>query len=600
MKKVLSAVLLSVLTTLSFAAPRVESGVISYNSTIYYKNSLKRTLSNDEESTLAYLNTLRQKVGLGDFTDNNLLNDAAYNHAYYMKANNYVGHYEDSSNDYYTGYYPWNRTVYAGYLDTMVSENLSYGQDTYMLSIEGLFSAIYHRFGFLDTNVNEIGIGIVDKFYVYDMGNTEIEAFCENPTSASSGYTSVCKDSSVIVPKDIVDKISSQNPKYILWPYPYESDTTPVFYEESPDPLPDYSVSGYPVSINFNPYFYENSSIALDSFKIYKVINDSEEELSDTRILDKDSDPNGEIDRYKFALFPLNRLEWNTLYKVVADFTIDGENKEFSWEFKTKPLEYPWYEIGSGSYTYDIKNSTTYALYMPPQSSNDVIGNISYSYSSTLSINTLDYYDQNTLLINVSGNVGDHITLSFANRSVTLNISQSDTANPPMEESDINDSTTQEISVNLKKGWNLVDGSFDINSTDISYMWKYEDGSWSFHSKDEDLMQTAQDKGYKIFEDVKEGEGVWIYSKDDISLSFTDNQQELVSAEGTNWQLLGVSKDVNADQVSCTQGSLVCVWGYENSDNLQGWRVYLPSGNDTIYPTLDTIKGKSGFWVKCE
>jgi len=207
---------------------------------------------------LDYLNSLRTKTGLPPFSSQANLKAASQNHSAYMQTNNISGHGEESAKSGYTGTSPYDRAVYAGYFSSTIGENVSYGMNaTYMSSIDGLFSAIYHRFGFLGLTYDEIGIGVSNdtQFYTYDFGNHRLNQLCQNPsyTGSDIAYYNVCADTTKKIKgsdfSSASDSIQDASPALIVWPAANSTDVPPVFYEESPDPLPGHSVTGYPVSV---------------------------------------------------------------------------------------------------------------------------------------------------------------------------------------------------------------------------------------------------------------------------------------------------------------------------------------------------------------
>ena len=204
------------------------------------------------------------------------------------------GHYEDEATypEGFTGVTPTNRGEYTGYKSS-VSENITGGDNSVEESIEGLFAAIYHRFGFLSFDTDEVGIGIDSSVsyvygsaYGYDMGNGQINILCEGTSYTGSGgyYYGVCADYSFQIETSLYltaqDANRLANPAIVRWPYPGQQDSIPVFYEESPDPLPTCGVSGYPVSVQFNPA--KTGPVAMTSFKLY---NKNYNEITGTIIL---------------------------------------------------------------------------------------------------------------------------------------------------------------------------------------------------------------------------------------------------------------------------------------------------------------------------
>jgi len=111
-----------------------------------------------------YLNELREAVGLARFNHSAMLEESAENHALYLIDNNETSHYEISGKIGFTGVSISERVQAVGYKASYVSENLSGGSRDYKHSVDGLFSAIYHRFGFLNFKIDEIGIGINQDF----------------------------------------------------------------------------------------------------------------------------------------------------------------------------------------------------------------------------------------------------------------------------------------------------------------------------------------------------------------------------------------------------------------------------------------------------
>ena len=389
---------------------------------------------------LDYLNSLRTQAGLPSFTEQTNLITAAENHSVYMKTNNVSGHYEDSTKAGYTGDFGSDRAVYAGYLYRNVSENVSYGfPATYQTSIDGLFSAIYHRFGFLSLARNEIGIGIDDtnRFYTYNMGNIGINTLCGQASYTGVGaYYLPCVDTTKKVSSTdylaAIDGIKSSSSDLILWPATQATDISPVFYEESPDPLPTHSVTGYPISVEFNDAKFSSAPI-VSSF----ILNDSTgTPLNSIISMNKDNDPNGKFTAYQFALFPETRLEWGSQYDVELIYSDNGVQKTKNWCFVTRSLESKadkFYRVKNNTdISFNVISGKSYAIYVVPNDSNDILGGV--SYSSTANVESFSYIDNNTFSITLSGNTDTYASLSFSNgQKITLTITSTDTAIPPKQ-----------------------------------------------------------------------------------------------------------------------------------------------------------------------
>jgi uncharacterized protein YkwD len=403
----------------------IDKNIINNNSS--ENNASSNSVQNSEINTtdknlttvneaLNYLNSLRNQAGMVSLNINNILSTAALNHSIYMKINNIFSHSETESDPGFTGAKPSDRAVYAGYLTKAnILENISYGNKDYKESIDGLFSAIYHRLGFLNPTINEIGIGEENEYYTYDMGNSNLNTLCAGGSFNGYGsyYTQVCSDENKKIKIEDFDsgimEIEKLNPKIIIWPPKNSNDILPVFYEEYPDPLPDYSVSGYPVSIVFNKYYFKTPP-QLVSFQLF----DENGEITNTRLIDKDTDPNNEFDEYSYALFPLNRLDWNKNYKVKVVYDINNTEKTIEWNFKTEKLPYTYYKVDNASADIKVVSGKTYAVYFVPQNGNDVLGNVQCSYTSNISLEE-GFIDQNTIYVKLTGDKGGYADCSFSN-----------------------------------------------------------------------------------------------------------------------------------------------------------------------------------------
>ena len=171
---------------------------------------------------------------------------------YYLVVNGESAHEEIPGHKGFTGVSPKERALRAGYDSSFVSENLSTKNNSGKSSIDGLFSAIYHRFGFLDPAIDQIGVGATQNpsntaqsAFVYLMGNSELEVLCNAPGFKGSGkyVYKVCRDPGHCIAekkfKKALNNNKQHNPKIILYPYDGQEEVPPAFYSEVPDPLPD-------------------------------------------------------------------------------------------------------------------------------------------------------------------------------------------------------------------------------------------------------------------------------------------------------------------------------------------------------------------------
>jgi len=380
------------------------SSIITAPIDIQNNNNCNYTLPNDKNSTsyaLNYLNKLRCLTQEDNLTLNSNLSNAALNHSKYMNETHEIGHYENNSNaSNYSGYSPSDRANNAGYQNTFVGENVSAGQDNLKESINGLFSAIYHRFGFLSYNINEIGIGKKDKFYTYDLGRN------------SNSYNT---------------------PNMAIWPPENAKNIAPVFFNETPDPLPNYSVSGYPVSVEFK------NSVNLQAFSLSDKDGNN---IDLIKLMDKNNDQNDELHDREYVIFPKNRLEWGSKYYAHLTYTQGGNTHTKNWCFSTTSLDYyanRAYIISDTSNTINlnIKSGESYAIYLKPRDRNDAYNGYHVEY--TVSNLDIKLIDGNTIYVKASGDNGRYVNIDLkkngdTTRTLKLTISSSDSATTPKHE----------------------------------------------------------------------------------------------------------------------------------------------------------------------
>ena len=389
-----------------------------------------------QDDALDYLNQIRQKASLKEFTSNTLLENAASSHSKYMQSENQVTHQEtNKNNQYYTGEWARDRVKYQGYKNRLVGEDISYNENSFKDSIDDLMGAIYHRFIFLSFSYDEIGIANEGKFYTYVLGNKGWNEACENRVS-SNGWD-VCFDNKRISDSDYKDSVDTTH-KLVIWPAPKTTDIPPAFFEEIPDPLPDRNVSGYPISVEFNKYIYDqNHTPALQSF----TLQDMQGNQLDTITLDQNSDPHKKFTQYQYAIFPKQRLEWGRCYHAKLVYIANNTQYTKEWDFKTKTLQTPKvYTITEDNSSKNIVSDVNYTLYFVPTSKTDILTGgyeMSYNTPNAPEISQIDY---NTFTIKVTNaSTNNTITLKLKKednivKELHLKVANSDTATAPKNE----------------------------------------------------------------------------------------------------------------------------------------------------------------------
>ena len=364
---------------------------------------LPMDVSFEQSQAYSKLNTIREALQLTRLSTNELLIKAAQAHADYLVANKDSSHYEMQGKAYFTGKAPLDRAFYAGYNASSVSENLSTHNRDAQSSIDGLFAAIYHRFGFLSPSIDEIGIGTTqdkqeseNSAFVYVMGNSEFNRVCSFETFRGTGsyVYGVCRDKAHKMTQktydDVMDSNKVHNPKIILYPYDGQVEVPLAFYNESPDPLPDYDVSGFPISVEFNDYFIKKVKV-----KGFRLLN-ADREVVETRTLDKLNDPHGRFTERQFALFPLERLSYDTSYFVEFSYSDEHGDKELSWSFHTKKPTEILHVIRKKEESITIGAGKSHLIYFKPLNAHDIVKNVRFPASLDV-----QFIDNNTLKITV-------------------------------------------------------------------------------------------------------------------------------------------------------------------------------------------------------
>lgn len=379
----------------------------------------------EEKRTLNYLNQLRKESGMIPLNLNLKLNNAARNHANYLMEHHKIGHYEDENSSGYTGKYGSDRSVAMGYETPMVIENVSSNNSSYKESVDGLMAAIYHRFGFLDFHVDEIGIGVAQNLanrgetaFVYDMGSAKLATLCQEIQTKKilNPLKNICANPKKNISKDdfamAIHAHRYQNAKVVFYPYDAQEDVSPVFYEELPDPLPNHSVSGFPISMSFNETQFK--SIKMLSFQLF---DEDKEEITDTIFYNQKTDPNKKLKKYEFALFPLSRLLWNSTYHVRVAYEADGIIERKEWHFKTRHFDIPLYTVTKNETNYSITKGESVIFYFPPLSSRDTLGNLKFP-----SIFDISFIDKNTIKLKAKTLIEERIKLIFGKHQLNLHI----------------------------------------------------------------------------------------------------------------------------------------------------------------------------------
>ena len=367
-------------------------------------------VAKEEQEALKYINQLRVGAGLVPFQAQKQLTIAAKNHANYLTHHFKYGHKEKSTDKDFTGEFASSRITYAGYASPQVIENVSTYNHNYKESIDGLFSAIYHRFAFLDFRSDAIGIGISQSKYsrtqtsfVYDMSSNALEELYKSNAPISNKNINKA-----------LNKNKKLNAKIVIYPFNQQKNVPPAFFDELPDPLPEHKVSGFPISISFNSLYYKEAKLLN-----FQLFNAKGVEITNSIKLDKQTDPNQRLGKLDFVLFPLKRLEWDSEYSVKFLAIIDKKIVEKKWHFHTRKFSLPFHTVNSERKLFTLKKSHSYVFYFPPTSKVDLLSDIAYPSSFDI-----DFIDKNTIKLTALELVKRPIKLKIGKHLLRVNTTQ--------------------------------------------------------------------------------------------------------------------------------------------------------------------------------
>ena len=376
----------------------------------------------------SYLNSIRASMNMQNLSENTQLQSAAQAHADYLVQNDESSHDEIEGHKNFTGQRPVHRAFYAGYISTQISENLSTKNYSAKSSVDGLLSAIYHRFGFLSPSIDELGIGVTqDKTessksaFVYLMGNSESNRLCNENNFIGSGkyFYGVCKDEKHRIKEGTyfhaLNYYKKGNPEIILYPYDGQEEVPPAFYEEVPDPLPDYTVSGFPISVEFNDRYFHK--LKMHSFKLYIEDGDKVHEVSNVRIMDKESDPHNLFTMKQYALFPLERLKFDTKYRVELEYELQEEIETLVWYFHTQKPTETFHLVTQKEERLTIASGQSHIIYFRPLHGHDIIRNIQFPADVDIV-----FLDNNTIKLTLKSDKTDDFDIVSKTRRLHIEI----------------------------------------------------------------------------------------------------------------------------------------------------------------------------------
>lgn len=251
------------------------------------------------------INSYRKSVGLGLLAQNSSLDKSTQSHASYIVTNQIFGHIEDSSKPSYTGAYPGDRALFAGYGGNGVSEVI--GVKSGIVAIRSMINTIYHRDGILQQSPADVGISF---------NANGIQPLVVNFGQTASKYQ-----------KHAANFVST-------YPVDGQIDVPLVMYPETPNPFADLSLvnADYPTKTSSPITFYaaQGSVLEVQSFAVTDGTN-----TLPVRLVTAGSDINKNVSKDTAHIVGYKPFSPNTKYTVQFVGTVNGAAVSKTWSFTT-------------------------------------------------------------------------------------------------------------------------------------------------------------------------------------------------------------------------------------------------------------------------
>ena len=379
-----------------------------------------------DSDAVSYLNEYHRGSGLSGLKQNQILSQAAKNHADYSAQNEYMGHDETAGRAKFSGADPVSRAIAAGYKSRHILENIAYKSD-FKEAVDGLFSAIYHRFAFLNLSVDEVGYALAskDKFnaFVFEMGNSRLNAFCArgaSDTGAGRFYTNVCADKNLKIKDAKFDNFTGSSKSFVK--FPDANAVTPYFSGEIPDPFPECKITANPVSIEFN------ANAGEIKFKDFEIFKDGRK-IQNLHVITSKNDVNSKFSKGQFAAFSREVFDFGAQYEAVFSYgqanaqSTGARVKQIKWSFKTKTPQNPYFDARDGD-VLGVDADKTYEIFFRPKDCNDLMTRYVYKVSGFAEAQ-IKQSGTNTLSVKLKGLAGDTLSITAGSTSVKVRLKTS-------------------------------------------------------------------------------------------------------------------------------------------------------------------------------
>lgn len=283
-------------------------------------NAATYTASSEELAAFTLLNAERQRCGFGLLQQNAMLDTAATGHANYLLRNNMGGHFQSSSDPFYTGNNAGDRATAAGYNWAIILDDDSdttgaganvvtgYGEK----GVRNLLSAPYHALSLLSPEL-DIGVSIMSSDMTGTTGTHGPRTIAQFNIGMQQGSYSQKPDSAAVQ----------------TYPCDGTVGTAHTLRNESPNPIPGRDLNvlpiGQPILVAVRP----GQGIAITSASLKEKVSGTVVTLRPA--MTKANDPNNMVNPSQAVLMPDTPLSPNTEYEVSiagsnTTLTFDGTN----------------------------------------------------------------------------------------------------------------------------------------------------------------------------------------------------------------------------------------------------------------------------------
>lgn len=256
------------------------------------------------------INSIRAHMGLPALSQSQELNEMAQSHSRYMENQHEVGYEELPGQEYYTGMYPLDRSLYYGYEGPYVTEYDNLRMATYEEYVAWCIQDPYQRTALLSPGCSDVGFGVESPYYCMAVGG--------------SGYQGEALTA--------------------VYPYAGQQDVDTLTMAEltrTPEGL-EFN-AGQSIGLPVTVQYYQGDLTELSFQNVKASLTDTKRETDMEIVLVAPQDENAVWNT--LILFPTQRYQPNTKYTVSVWFEVwHGETRidivDEKWSFTSAGPDY--------------------------------------------------------------------------------------------------------------------------------------------------------------------------------------------------------------------------------------------------------------------